>query len=142
MTLIEAEKNYIMQCPYIKDIFNLNVNYLSEETDSFSVEEIPAQRIIGEDILGNKICQSLFAVAGRLNYSENTKENIDNIGLFEKLQDWIEKQNEKGNFPELQNGLIPKKIEVISSGYIAETLVDMSNAIYQIELKLEYTKGV
>lgn len=140
-TLIKAERDYILTCPYIKDIFKVNANFLDSEVDNFSVIQIPCQPSLNKgDVLGNKLRQSKFGLVGRLNYSENTEENIENMGLFEKFEEWIEENNEKGIFPILKKGLIPKEINVISNGYITETAENLDDAVYQIEMQLIYEK--
>lgn len=139
-TLIKAEREYILTCPYIKDIFKVNANFLDSEVDNFSVIQIPCQPLLSEDLLGNKLRQSKFGLVGRLNYSENTEDNIENMGLFEKFEEWIEENNEKGIFPILKTGLIPKEINVISNGYITETAENLDDAVYQIEMQLIYKK--
>lgn len=140
-TLIKAEREYILTCPYIKDIFKVNANFLDSEVDNFSVIQIPCQPSLNRgDVLGNKLRQSKFGLVGRLNYSENTEENIENMGLFEKFEEWIEENNEKGIFPILKKGLVPKEINVISNGYITETAENLDDAVYQIEMQLIYEK--
>lgn len=139
-TLIKAEREYILTCPYIKDIFKVNINFLDSEVDNFSVIQIPCQPLLKTYVLGNKLCQSMFALVGRLNYSENTEENIENMGLFEKFEEWIEKNNNNRIFPKLKEGLIPKEVNIISNGYITETAENLEDAVYQIELQLIYEK--
>lgn len=141
-SLIEAERDYILECPFIKDIFKVNVNYLKEDIDSFSVIQIPCSPLISEDIMGNKTMQSMFGLVGRLNYSENMEDNIKNMALFEKFQEWIDDNNENGILPELSEGLTPLEVNIISNGYISETGADLDDAAYQIEMQLIYIKEV
>ena len=43
MTIIESVRNYILKCPYLEDLQKVNVNFLPENTDNCSIEEVPNQ---------------------------------------------------------------------------------------------------
>ena len=82
----------------------------------------------------------MFTFAARLSYSDEVRNNIDNSGFFEDFEEWLEKCTETDNLPELREGLMPLKIEAISSGYLFDISGDLKNSRYQIQCRLIYDK--
>lgn len=140
MSLIESIKNFIADCPYLEDMKSLNVDFLNDENNSISVEETPTDTVIEEYIDGSSERQFTFVIAARLHYSEEVRNNIDNSGLFENVQNWLEECTNSDTLPTLDEGLIPLKIEALSNGYLFGLGGDLASARYQIQCRLIYNK--
>lgn len=139
--IIESIRNYMRNLECL-DTFNnairVNVNYLEENTDTYSIEEVPVEPIVKKYINGDSIRQYAFIFTSREPYGVDILTNIDNSGFYEKLADEIERNNENKIFPLLDDGLEPLKIEVTSTGYAFAVTED--TAQFQIQLKLKYFK--
>lgn len=140
MTIIESVKNFILNCPYLGELARVNVDFLPECPDTYSIEEVPTQTVIKRYLDGSSERQFLFTFAARLNYSDEVRNNIDNSGFFEDFANWLERCTEKDIFPEMSEGMTPSKIEAISSGYLFDVSGDLSNSRYQIQCRLIYDK--
>lgn len=140
MTIVESVKNYILTCPLLGDLGRLNIDFLPEDPDTYSIEGIPAQEILKTNIDGSTERQFVFVFAARLLYSEEVRNNIENSGFYEKFAEWLEQQTEADNLPELTGGRTATKIEAMSSGYLYDISGDFANARYQIQCRLIYDK--
>lgn len=141
MTIIESVKNYFLSCPYLKDLTRFGVEFLPENPNTCSVEEVPVTNpIISKNIDGSSSRQFVFVFATRLNYSDEIRNNIENSGLYENIYNWLEENSNNDVLPELDDGLIPTKIECLTNGYLFDISGDLSNARYQIQCRLLYDK--
>ena len=137
MKVIEAIRDYISNCPAL-ETFNINVNYLEDDYDSFSIEETPCDPVVKRYIDGSMMKQCQFVFTSKEPYSADVIGNIDNSNFYEEFSNWIETNNKEGIFPSLEEGLEPTQIKVISSPYVITTEEDKS--IYQVQLNLIYLK--
>ncbi len=139
--IIESIRDYMRNLECL-DTFNnairVNINYLEENTDTYSIEEVPVEPVVKKYINGDSIRQYAFIFTSREPYGADVLTNIDNSGFYEKLADEIERNNENEIFPLLDDGLEPLKIEVTSTGYAFAVTED--TAQYQINLRLKYFK--
>lgn len=139
--IIESIRNYMRNLKCL-DTFNnairVNVNYLEENPDTYSIEEVPIEPIVKKYINGDSIRQYAFIFTSREPYGIDVLTNIDNSGFYEKLADEIEMNNNNEIFPLLDNGLEPLSINVTSTGYAFAVTED--TAQFQIQLKLKYFK--
>lgn len=142
MAIIESIRNYIMKCPILEELKEVNVDFLPENPDTYSIEQTPSEPVVKRYMDGTTDRQITFVFACRMFYSDELINNINNSGFFEKFQDWLFDNSEEGILPELDEGLglIPEKIEAISSGYLYDISGDLSNARYQIQCRLLYEK--
>lgn len=137
MKVIEAIKEYINNCPALKE-YNVNVNYLEDDFDSFSIEETPCNPVLKRYIDGSSERQCQFVFSSKEPYSADVICNIDNSNFYEEFSNWIETNNKDGIFPSLEEGLEPTQIKVISSPYVITA--DEDKAIYQVQMNLIYLK--
>ncbi|HDK7158916.1 TPA: chloramphenicol resistance protein [Clostridium botulinum] len=139
--IIDSLRDYIKKLKCL-DTFNnairVNVNYLSPNTDTYSIEEIPIEPIIKTYVNGDSIRQYAFIFTSREPYGADVLTNIDNSGFYEKLANEIEKNNNNNILPVLENNLEPLEIKVTSTGYAFAATED--TAQFQIQLKLRYFK--
>ncbi|MCD7722692.1 MAG: chloramphenicol resistance protein [Clostridiales bacterium] len=140
MSIIEALKDFILQCPYLDELKKVNVDFLPSDPDTYSIEEEPSQAIIREFVDGSSERQFVFTFASRMTYNNEVANNISNSGFFENFQNWLEECTENDVFPELDEGLTPYKIEALSTSYLIGINGDLQNARYQIQCRLLYDK--
>ena len=140
MKIIESVKNFILTCPCLVELARVNVDFLPESPDTYSIEEVPASSVLQTYLDGSQERQFVFVFASRFYYSDETRNNIENSGFYEDFSDWLDEQTKSGNFPVMRDGLTPSKIEAMSSGYLFDVSGDLSNARYQIQCRLIYDK--
>lgn len=138
--IINSIRDFIKTCPYLSDFSKLiNVDYLGEDTTSYSIEEIPVEPIMKRYINNDTVRQYDFIFASREDYGSDVLQNIENSGFYEKFAYWLELENNKGNLPQLSEGKTATKIITTSNGYAFQT--DVNKARYQIQCKLIYFQG-
>ena len=140
MKIIESVKNFILTCPHLVELAAVNVDFLPESPDTYSIEEVPTNSVLQTYLDGSQERQFVFVFASRFYYSDETRNNIENSGFYEDFSDWLDEQTNKGNFPVMRDGLSASKIEAMSSGYLFDVSGDLSNARYQIQCRLIYDK--
>lgn len=131
-------KEYIEKCPLLKN-GKINVDYLSEKVKNYSIETVPIEPIIDEDVLGNEIRQYTFVFASQEVYSQNILDNILNSKFYEDFSNWIYMNNKKRVYPDLtkiQGIKEVTEIKCTTPGYAFKT--SESSARYQIQLRVEY----
>lgn len=140
MKIIESVKNFILTCPFLEELAAINVDFLPDSPDTYSIEEVPTNAVIQTYLDGSQERQFVFVFASRFYYSDETRNNIENSGFYEDFSDWLDEQTKTGNLPVMREGLTPSKIEAMSSGYLFDVSGDLSNARYQIQCRLIYDK--
>ena len=135
--IIKALMEYIATCPYLYE-FNkgINVDYLDNDSTTYSIEEVPCNPIIKKYLDGSSKKQYDFIFASRESYGADVFQNIENSGFYEDFSNWIEEESLKGNLPSLEGNKESLEIKVSTTGYAFQT--DDNSARYQIQLKLIY----
>lgn len=137
MMVMEAVREIVKKCPYLDEYYkSLSVDRLGKDSTSYSIDSVPGQQVIKRDITGNTTRQCLFNFSSRELYTEEVRQNLDNIGFYEHFSDWLEEVSKAGDFPELDAGKTIKKIEAITCGYVFDTELD--KAKYQIQCRIIY----
>lgn len=139
--IIDSIRNYIRTFECLETFNNairVNVNYLEENPDTYSIEEVPIEPIVKKYVNGDSIMQYAFIFTSREPYGIDVLQNIDNSGFYEKFADEVEEKNNKDVLPLLDNGLEPLEIKVTSTGYAFAVTED--TAQFQIQLRLKYFK--
>ena len=139
-TVINSLFEWFNNCEILKPEKPLNVEFLGEDAEQYSIEVVPCQPIIKKYANGTAKCQYLFIFASRNYYGSDNQINISNLEFYEQLEDWIEHQNIVQNLPKLPDGCIPQSVEVLSSGYNMDN--DTQTARYQIQCRVQYIKEV
>lgn len=139
MTIIEAIKNYVATCPLIEELgTKINVDFLREKGNSFSIEPVPVNPVVSNYIGGGGERQYAFILAIKFRWSDEAQMNMENSGFFEEFADWIEESNENGNLPVLDEGKTATKVEITSNGYLFGITQDMKLGRYQLQCRLLY----
>ena len=133
--IIDKVREYIAKCPHLKKYAELNVEYLADKINTYSINENSGYNPILNQFISGSERQFMFTFDSKLIWNEDIQNNIDNSKFFENFRSWLETNNKNKIFPEIP-GIY--KIEALTNGYIFAT--NANQAIYRIQCKLEYFK--
>lgn len=111
----------------------INVNFLSDEVDNYSLDKIPTETEVSPWIIGDILHRDVYSFRGRMNYSADTIENIENIGFYETFEKIIRTNNENGILPDI-NGI--ESIKCLNSGTMNNA--NTNTAEFDIQIQIEY----
>ncbi len=114
----------------------LNVDFLPDESATYSVDVVPVTPILKRYLDGSSRRQFLFVLSTRAYYGALYRQQLDNLAFFEDFEEWLDAQNRRKNFPDLGDDRVGQKLEVTTSGYAFAPQTD--SARYQIQCKLIY----
>lgn len=136
--MLDKVRDYFIDCPYLDEYAELNIEYLADKTKSYSLNENAGYDPVipdTKDITGNCEMQFLFTFDSKLKWNEDIQNNIDNSKFFEKIRKWLETNNNKKIYPNIE-GIY--EIGATTNGYIFAT--NANEAIYRIQCYLKYYK--
>ena len=113
--------------------YQINANMLDNDINNYSLDKIPTSSIIEEDITGLKTYRDVYSFRSRMAYSQDTINNLLNIGFFEKFENIIKSNNEEGILPSI-NGI--QSIECLNCGTMNSA--DTNTAEFDIQLQVIY----
>ena len=137
MTIIESLRNWFKQYPGLKG--RLDVDFLGEDADTYSIDTIPCEEVLKRYKGGDTRKQYQFTISSRRAYEQNININTENLKFFEDLTAWIEEKIQRRELPEIDNNRTALKLVVTSNAYPFIVSED-GKARYQIQLRLEYFK--
>ncbi len=129
---IEEIRDFIEKCPLLKK-GKVNVDYIKNKPQSYSVDETPTEPILNKFTDGESRRQINFDFSIQASFS--ILENIKNSKFCDDFTEWIEEQNDIENLPQIE-GI--ESIECTGRGTILQTTE--STAIYVIPMKVIYLK--
>lgn len=121
----------------IKDIRSnikqINANFLANDIEYYSLDKIPTNVVVSKWIIGGGIHRDLYSFRSRMAYSQDTINNLKNIGFFEEFEKQIKTNNDEGVLPEIDN---IESIECLNCGTLnnAET----KTAEFDIQIQITY----
>lgn len=143
--IIEYIKEYMKDCPYLNELSKINIDYLNMGDDDFeywSLEKVEAPTVLKRNVLGTRTerqCQFIIASRSFFNPLVDT-QNVENLDLFEKIEEWFRQNTKKKLLPILNDGETATSIEATTPGYLYGTNKDNTIARYQMSCKLLYDK--
>ena len=135
--LIEALKKFFTSCPHFQGK-DLEVDFLGKDSGSYSINPVECQPIIKKYASGGSLKQFVFTISGREDY--DTADTEKNTAFYETIAEWIEKCDSKNILPELSNGKVSQKIEVLTPGHLFSD--DIKSAGYMLKCRLVYTENL
>ena len=111
----------------------INANMLSNDIDNYSLDKIPVSPEIEKWIIGIAKKKDVYSFRSRMAYSQDTINNLKNIGFFEQFEEAIKTNNEKGVLPEI-NGI--EKIECLNCGTMNNA--GTNTAEFDIQIQITY----
>ena len=114
--------------------YQINANMLSNKIDDYSLDKIPTATEVEEWITGTTIYKDVYSFRSRKAYSQDTINNLNNIGFFEEFEKKIKSNNDKGILPDIDN------VEAIKCLNCGTMLVndDGNSAIFEIQIQVTY----
>lgn len=116
--------------------YQINANMLSNEPNNYSLDKIPTSSTVEEWITGTRICKDVYSFRSRVGYSQDTINNLINVGFFEIFEKLISSNNEEGILPEIK-GI--QSIQCLNCASM--TNANTNTAEFDIQLQIEYKEG-
>lgn len=116
--------------------YQINANMLSNEPNNYSLDKIPTSSTVEEWITGTKICRDVYSFRSRVGYSQDTIENLINVGFFEIFEKLISSNNEKGILPNIE-GI--QSIQCLNCGSMNNA--NTNTAEFDIQIQITYKEG-
>ena len=113
--------------------YQINANMLSSEPNNYSLDKIPTSSTVEEWITGTKICRDVYSFRSRVGYSQDTIENLINVGFFEIFEKLISSNNEKGILPNIE-GI--QSIQCLNCGSMNNA--NTNTAEFDIQIQITY----
>lgn len=139
MPLLQSVKEFMLNFPSLDVDAALLSDHSSGEILQYSIVQQPGNRIISEDIIGNKECQYNFAFQS-IESTMDEGQRLLNAEFYEKLEKWFTAQTEAGDFPVLETKQFPDEIKVVTSGYLMQE--QTGTGVYQVQCVLLYTQKI
>lgn len=111
----------------------LNVDFLSNEPDNYSLDKIPVIPQVEQWIIGNIVYRDTFNFRSRMNYSADTISNIENIGFYEAFESLIKQKNDLNDLPEI-DGI--ESIQCLNAGTMKSA--NTNTAEFSIQIQIIY----
>jgi len=113
--------------------YQINANMLSNKIDDYSLDKLPTASVVEKWIMGIEIHKDVYSFRSRKAYSQDTINNLNNIGFFEKFEKLIKSNNDEGILPEIEN---IQSIECLNCGTL--NLTDGTSAVFDIQIQITY----
>lgn len=132
---MQLVKEWIETCPLLKGD-KINVDYLKDDIDSYSIDQVPVNPVKEPYIDGTELKQIAFDFTIQAPISSKVLVNLTNSKFCEDFQNWIKEQNNNENLPQIP-GI--EKVECTSPGYVLQKTE--TTAIYIIQMNCQYYEG-
>ena len=113
--------------------YQINANMLDNDINNYSLDKIPTSSTVEKWVNGVEIHRDVYSFRSRMAYSQDTINNLLNIGFFEKFESIIKSNNKKGILPEI-NGI--QRIECLNCGTMNSA--DTNTAEFDIQLQITF----
>lgn len=116
--------------------YQINVDMLSNKIDDFSLDKIPTGTNVSNWIVNDGLKRDVYSFRSRKSYSQDTIENLRNIGFFEDFEKIIEDNNDNGILPDI-DGI--ESIQCLNSGTMLRN-TDGKSAEFSIQIQITYRR--
>ena len=132
---IEKLRDYLFDVlnTLTQNIGQINAYMLSNKVDNYSLDKIPTDTELEKWIIGDAIHRDVYSFRSRKAYSQDTINNLRNIGFFEDFENKIKSNNEQGILPEI-DGI--ESIECLNCGTMNNA--DGNTAEFDIQIQITY----
>ena len=110
----------------------VNANMLSDDVENYSLDRISndTEKELPW-IIGVEIKKDTYVLRSRKAYSQDTINNLNNVGFFEKFENKINSNNKKGILPAIKN---IESIGCLNSGSMKSATTNSAEFNIQIEI--------
>ena len=137
----EQLRKWFRGCPVLQPENRFGVDYLNDEATEYAIYSTPSTILYRENVLGEEVPRDVqtlnYIFASKEFYGSDVEQNLENLGFYQAVMDWILEQNSARNFPEINEGEV-KSIVPTLSPYVVSA--DADAARYQIQIKLVYKR--
>lgn len=113
--------------------YQINANMLDNDINNYSLDKIPTSSQVEKWVNGTEIHRDVYSFRSRKAYSQDTINNLSNIGFFEQFENIIKSNNKKGVLPNIK-GI--ESIECLNCGTM--TIADTNTAEFDIQIQITY----
>lgn len=113
--------------------YSINANMLSADPNNYSLDKIPVDKSVEKWITGDEVHRDVFSFRSRNNYSQDTLNNLINIGFFEVFEKMISSNNEQGILPDI-DGI--EEINCLNCGTMNNA--STNTAEFDIQIEIDY----
>lgn len=117
--------------------YQINANMLSNDVNNYSLDKIPTASVVEEWVTGTSLNRDVFSFRSRMAYSQDTIENLLNIGFFETFEKIIKTKNDNRELPEI-DGI--QTISCLNCGTLNNAKTN--TAEFNIQIQIEYIGGI
>lgn len=114
--------------------YQINANMLSNKVGDYSLDKIPTSSTVESWITGIEIYRDVYSFRSRKSYSQDTINNLKNIGFFEEFERKIKSNNRKGVLPDIEN---IESIECLNCGTMISN-DDGKTGTFDIQIQITY----
>lgn len=114
-----------------EDYKQLNVNFLSNDIDNYSIDKIPTTTEVENWIIGNVIHRDVYSFRSRMDYTPEVISNLMNVGFFENFERKIKSNNEQSILPDIE-GI--ESIKCLNCGTMNKAGANTAEFDIQIEI--------
>ena len=129
---ISKLRDYLFSVISSNSNYQINADMLGKVGD-YSLDKIPTNKEIEKWIIGPEIHHDVFSLRSRKSYSQDTINNLKNIGFFEEFEKKINSNNEEGILPDIE-GI--ESIKCLNCGTLNS--VDGTQATFDIQIEITY----
>jgi len=115
----------------------INVNFLSDDVNNYSLDKIPIENDEEPWIIGNILHREVYSFRSRMNYSADSIQNIENIGFYESFERIIRYNDDNGILPNI-DGI--ESIKCLNSGTMNNA--NTNTAEFDIQIQIEYRENI
>lgn len=112
--------------------YQINADMLGD-SGNFSLDRVPTDIEVEKWIIPMSIHKDVYSFRSRKLYSQDTINNLKNIGFFEQFEEIIKSNNEEGILPNIEN---IESIECLNCGTLNN--VDGTQATFDIQIQITY----
>ena len=117
--------------------YQINADMLDKEPNNYSLDKIPTSSTIENWIIPFAKKRDVFSFRNRKGYSQDTINNLQNIGFFEVFEKKIEINNKNKKLPDIQ-GI--EEIKCLSPGTMNNNTP--STAEFDIQIQITYREEI
>ena len=113
--------------------YQINANMLDNDIENYSLDKIPTSSTIEKWINGLEIHRDVYSFRSRKPYSQDTINNLKNIGFFETFEKQIKSNNKEGVLPQIE-GI--ESIECLNCATMVSA--ETGTAEFDIQIQITY----
>lgn len=115
------------------EVNQINVDMLSNKANDYSLDKMPMASEVEKWIMGIEIHRDVYSFRSRKEYSQDTINNLRNIGFFEKFEQKIKEKNEAKELPDID---YIEEIKCLNCGTMNSA--DTNKAVFDIQIQIKY----